>query len=276
MSPRVRERIALALLRGSALAAVAALAFVVGTIAVRGAGAMGPAFLLTGPLDLGRAGGILPTILGTFALCALSLAFAAPLGIGTAIFLAEYTEPGRLTAAIRFGADCLAGVPSILFGLFGFVFFVMKLGLGWCLLSGAATLALMVLPTIVRTAEVALRAVPKELREASLALGETRWRTILLVVLPEAAPGILTGIMLALSRAAGETAAVIFTAGSALAAPDSLFASTRTMAVHFYLLAREGISPANAYGTALALVALILLVNVAAYTIMHRVTGARS
>jgi phosphate transport system permease protein len=188
------------------------------------------------------------------------------------VYLVEYTHEGPLTRVIRFGTECLAGVPSIIFGLFGFVLFVIGLGLGWSILAGAVTLAFMTLPTIIRTSEEALRAVPAAYREVSLSLGASKWQTIRKVVLPAAVPGILTGIVLGLGRAIGETAAVIFTAGSSLPRliPTSLLEGTRTLSVHFYQLAREGISAENAYATAAVLVLAISLTNVAAYGAMHR------
>jgi phosphate transport system permease protein len=230
-------------------------------------------FLSQAPRDMGRSGGIFPVIVGTFLLPLLAIAIALPLGVGTAVYLTEYTRETRLTRVIRFGTDCLAGIPSIIFGLFGFIFFVVILGFGWSLLSGGLTLALMILPTIIRTTEEAIRAVPNTFREVSFSLGATRWETVLHVVLPNALPGIATGIMLSLGRSIGETAAVIFTAGSALRMPTSVYDSVRTMAVHFYLLAREGISNENAYGTAAVLILAVLGVNLTAYWIMNRFVG---
>jgi phosphate transport system permease protein len=206
----------------------------------------------------------------------LAMAIAVPLGVGTAVYLTEYTRESSVTRVIRFGADCLAGIPSILFGLFGFIFFVTMLRMGWSLLSGGLTLALMILPTIIRTSEEAIRAVPDAYREVSYSLGATRLRTVLRVVLPNALPGIVTGVMLGIGRSVGETAAVIFTAGSALRMPDSLFSSARTMSVHFYILAREGISTENAYGTAAVLILSVLAINAIAYGLMHRFIRRRS
>lgn len=226
---------------------------------------------LTQPIrDMGKSGGIFPSIIGTIYLTVLGVAIATPLGVGTSIYLVEYTRENRMTRMIRFGADCLAGIPSIIFGMFGFVFFVITLKMGWSLLSGAFTIAFMVLPTIIRTAEEALKSVPQGYREVSYSLGSGKWQTVVHAVLPRALPGILTGIVLSVGRCVGETAAVIFTAGSALGIPMSVFDSTRTMSVHFYILAREGISMENAYGTAVVLVLAILFINVLAYTLMHR------
>jgi phosphate transport system permease protein len=219
---------------------------------------------------MGRGGGIFSTIVGTIALTVVALVIATPLGVGTAIFLREYTRESRISRVIRFGTDCLAGVPSIIFGLFGFVFFVIFLRMGWSILSGGLTLATMILPTIICTAEEAIKSVPYTYREVSFALGGTRWQTIRKMVLPNAFPGILTGVLLGVGRSVGETAAVILTAGSSFITPDSLFSPIRTMAVHFYILAREGISMEMAYATGAALILLILAINTVANWMMYR------
>jgi phosphate transport system permease protein len=219
---------------------------------------------------MGREGGILPSIVGTLIIAFLAILLATPLGVGSAIYLSEYTKTGALRRIISFGADCLAGVPSILFGLFGFIFFVTTLRLGWCILSGSLTLALMILPTIIRTSEEAIKAVPRSYREISYSLGGGKLDTIVKVVVPTAIPGILTGIVLGIGRAIGETAATIFTTGASLNMPTSIFSSSRTLAVHFYMLAREGISMPKAYGTATVLIILILCINFIAYRLMHR------
>ena len=221
-------------------------------------------------MDMGKSGGIFSTVVGTVALSVLAIVIAAPLGVGTAIYLTEYTWGGPLTRIIRFGAECLAGIPSIIFGLFGFILFVTKLKFGWSILSGGLTLAFMLLPTIIRTSEEAIKSVPPAYRLVSFSLGSTKWQTVTRVVLPSALPGIVTGIVLSLGRSIGETAATIFTAGSALRMPTSLFSSTRTMSVHFYILAREGISMPNAYGTAAILIIAILGINILTYYLMNR------
>lgn len=227
-------------------------------------------FLLTNPHEMGKTGGIFSTLVGTIALVLMAVLIATPLGLGTAIYLTEYTRENRLTRVIRFGAECLAGIPSIIFGLFGFILFVTKLKFGWSILSGSLTLAFMVLPTLIRTSEEAIKAVPSAYREVSFSLGSTRWQTVTHVVLPSALPGIVSGIILSIGRSIGETAAVIFTAGSALRLPTSIYSSSRTMSVHFYILAREGISMPNAYGTAAVLILAILVINLATYSLMNR------
>jgi phosphate transport system permease protein len=213
---------------------------------------------------MGRLGGIFPTIVGTLYLTVVALAIAAPFGVGAAIYLTEYAKRGRLTNVLRFGVESLAGVPSIIFGLFGFVAFVIFLGFGWSILSGGLTLALMILPTIIRTSEEAIKTVPRSYREGSLALGATQWQTIRKVVLPSALPGILTGLILGLGRAVGETAAVMLTAGSSLGMPVSIMDPVRTMSIHLYVLAVEGLSLEKAYATATVLIFVILLINLVA------------
>ena len=227
-------------------------------------------FFVDPPREMGRAGGVSSTIIGTLALTVVAIVIATPLGVGTAIFLREYTRESRISRVIRFGTDCLAGVPSIIFGLFGFVFFVIFLGMGWSILSGGLTLAAMILPTIICTAEEAVKSIPYSFREVSYGLGGTRWQTIRKVVLPNAFPGILTGVLLGVGRSVGETAAVILTAGSSFLMPDSIFSPIRTMAVHFYILAREGISMEMAYATGAGLVILILIINTVANWLLFR------
>jgi len=227
-------------------------------------------FLSDSPRQMGRSGGIFSTIVGTLLITAVAITIATPLGVGTAVYLREYTREGRISRLIRFGTDCLAGVPSIIFGLFGFVFFVIFLGMGWSILSGGLTLATMILPTIISTAEEAIKTIPKSYREVSYALGGTRWQTVAKVILPNALPGILTGVLLGVGRSVGETAAIILTAGSSFLMPTSLFSPIRTMAIHFYILAREGISMEMAYATGAALILLILAINTAANWLLHR------
>jgi phosphate transport system permease protein len=270
IGPRLEQNAVRAVLMLFTTVTVFILLFIIVFILRKGLPVLDLGFLSHNPVDMGRGGGIFSTIIGTLVLTAVAVLIAAPLGIGTAIFLTEFTWENRVTRIIRFGADCLAGIPSIIFGLFGFILFVTKLRFGWSILSGGLTLAFMILPTIIRTSEEAIRAVPSSFRQASFSLGATRWQMVTRVVLPAALPGIVTGVILSVGRSIGETAAVIFTAGSALHIPTSIFSSSRTMAVHFYILAREGISMPNAYGTAAVLVVAILVINVITYYIMER------
>jgi phosphate transport system permease protein len=270
LAPRAEQRIVSVVLWTLTVVTVAILFFIVAFVLRKGIPALGWDFLTKNPVDMGKAGGIFSTIVGTVALTAGAILIATPLGVGTAIYLTEYTWGGPVTRIIRFGAECLAGIPSIIFGLFGFILFVTKLKLGWSILSGSLTLAFMILPTIIRTSEEAIKSVPPVYRTVSFSLGSTKWQTVTRVVLPSASPGIVTGIILSVGRSIGETAAVIFTAGSALRLPTSLFSSSRTMSVHFYILAREGISMQNAYGTAAILVIAILGINILTYYLMNR------
>lgn len=255
---------------------VGILVIIISIICVKGFSHVNLEFILASPEDMGRHGGIFPSIVGTILLALLSIVFATPLGLGTAIFLTEYTKESVFTKIIRFGVESLAGIPSIIYGLFGFIFFVINLGMGWSLLSGVLTMTIMILPTIIRTSEESIKAVPKNLRMVSYSLGATRWETVTKTVLTSATPGILTGIMLSVGRVVGETAAVIFTMGSSLRLPTSLMDSGRTMAVHFYILAREGISMDKAYATALVLVLSITTINILAYYIMNKVVSKYS
>jgi phosphate transport system permease protein len=270
LDPRISQRIAKTLLWAMTILTVALLVFIIFFILRKGLPAVNIDFLTKNPVDMGKGGGIFSTVIGTGALTALAILIATPLGVGTAIYLTEYTWENALTRVIRFGAECLAGIPSIIFGLFGFILFVTKLGFGWSILSGGLTLAFMILPTLIRTSEEAIKSVPAAFRQVSFSLGGTKWQTVTHVVLPSALPGIVTGIILSVGRSIGETAAVIFTAGSALRIPTSLFSSSRTMSVHFYILAREGISMSKAYGTAAILIIAILAVNIATYYLMNR------
>ncbi len=270
VDPKAEQRFFRALLWLLTGITVFILFFIIFYILKRGLPVISLGFLSKNPVEMGRAGGIFSTVIGTVALTLLAILIATPLGVGSAIYLTEYTRENWMTRVIRFGSECLAGIPSIIFGLFGFILFVTKLRLGWSLLSGGLTLAFMILPTLIRTSEEAIRSVPYAYREVSFSLGSTKWQTVTRVVLPSALPGIATGVILSVGRSIGETAAVIFTAGSSLHIPTSLYSSSRTMSVHFYILAREGISMANAYGTAAVLIISILAINVLAYTLMNK------
>ncbi|MGZ3569769.1 MAG: phosphate ABC transporter permease PstA [Thermodesulfobacteriota bacterium] len=270
------QSIAKILIWVSALSTIAVMILILFQILKEGLPVLHLRFFLESPKSMGREGGIFTTIIGTMALTGVAILFGAPLGVGTAVFLREYTRESKISRLIRFGTDCLAGVPSIIFGLFGFVFFVIRLNLGWSILSGGLTLAAMILPTVISTAEESIKAIPPSYREVSYSLGGTKWQTITRVVLPSALPGIFTGILLSVGRSIGETAAVILTAGSSLVMPTSLFSPIRTMSVHFYILAREGISMKMAYGTGAALILLVLMVNVIAQWLISRYVRHRT
>lgn len=205
---------------------------------------------------------MLPAIINTLILCVLTLVMAVPIGVGAAVYLVEYAKRGsKLVSVIRLTTETLAGIPSIVYGLFGFIALVIALNWSYSLLAGAVTLAIMVLPTIVRTTEEALLAVPDAYREGSFGLGAGKLRTISRIIIPAAMPGILSGIILAIGRIVGETAALIFTSGTVAAVPKSLFSSTRTLAVHLYSLLNEGLYTKQAYATAVVLLAVVICIN---------------
>ena len=270
VSPFLSQRIVVVILWALAAITVGVLLYIIAYILIHGLPHLSLSFLTLSPEYMGRRGGVFPMVVGTLLVTGLAVLIAAPIGVATAIYLTEYTREGKMTAVIRFGADCLAGVPSIIFGLFGFVFFAITLGMGMSVISGALTLTLMVLPTIIRTSEEAIRTVPHSYREVSYGLGSTRWQMVTNVVLRSALPGICTGVVLSIGRSISETAAVMLTAGSALRLPHSLFDSSRTLALHFYILSREGLSMTNAYATASALIVAILVINLSAYWLMRR------
>ena len=205
---------------------------------------------------------MLPAIINTLLIALVALLVAIPIGVGGAIYLAEYAKRNSpLVRTIRLTAETLQGIPSIVYGLFGMLFFVMQLKWGYSLIAGAFTLAIMVLPVIMRTTEEALLAVPDSYREGSFGLGAGKLRTVFTIVLPSAMPGILSGVILATGRIVGETAALIYTASTVAAVPASVFSSTRTLATHMYLLSNEGLHINETYGTAVVLLILVLLIN---------------
>ena len=205
---------------------------------------------------------LVPALVNTILMTVLSLLIAAPLGIFAAIYLTEYAKRGsRLVGIVRITAETLSGIPSIIYGLFGLLFFVTSLGLGMSLISGALTVSIMILPLIMRTTEEALLAVPGEYREGSFGLGAGRLRTVFKVVMPSAIPGILAGIILGTGRIVGETAALIYTAGTVAQVPQSIFDSARTLSVHMYALASEGLYTNQAYATAAVLLVTVAGIN---------------
>ena len=220
---------------------------------------------------------LLPALINTVLMTALSLLIAVPLGIGSAIYLAEYARRGsRLVRLIRITAETLSGIPSIIYGLFGQLFFVAALGLGLSLLSGAMTLSIMILPLVMRTTEEALLAVPDSYREGSFGLGAGRLRTVFRVVLPSAVPGILAGVILGIGRIVGETAALLYTAGSVAEVPKSLFHSARTLSVHMYALYGEGLYLEQSYATAVVLLVIVIGINALSATLAKRIARRSS
>jgi phosphate transport system permease protein len=267
---RVMERLTFGALRMAALINGLALIIVVGFLVYHGWRAINWTFLTQPPTNSMTQGGIFPCIVGTFYLSFGAMLVAFPLGVASAIYLDEYARPGLLMRIIRLGINNLAGVPSVVFGLFGLAMFVTWLKFGVSILSGALTLGALILPVIIGTAEEALRSVPATYREASLALGATKWQTIYRVVLPAALPGMLTGAILGISRAAGETAAIMFTAAVYYTPrfPHSVFDQVMALPYHIYVLATAGtqieVTRPLQYGTALVLIALVLGMNLLA------------
>ncbi|MEL7609365.1 MAG: phosphate ABC transporter permease PstA [Bacillota bacterium] len=216
---------------------------------------------------------LMPALINTIVMTLLSLLIAVPLGIFGAIYLVEYTGRGsRFVGLVRITAETLAGIPSIVYGLFGLLFFVTALGWGLSLIAGACTLSIMILPLILRTTEEALKSVPDAYREGSFGLGAGRLRTVFRIVLPSAVPGILAGVILAVGRIVGESAALIYTAGTVTQAPDSLLDSTRTLAVHMYNISSEGLHIDKTYATAVVLLAIVVGVNALSSYIARKVT----
>jgi phosphate transport system permease protein len=258
------------LFRGAAAVNGLALLVVVYFLVANGWSAINWTFLTQPPMDSMTKGGILPCIVGTACLGIGAILIALPIGVASAVYLHEYARPGRAIRIIRLGINNLAGVPSVVFGLFGLAFFVVYLKMGVSILAGALTLAAMSLPVIIGSAEEALRSVPDTYREASLGLGATKWQTTYRVVLPAAMPGILTGAILGLSRAAGETAPIMFTAAVYYtpSLPSSVFDEIMALPYHIYVLATAGTEIEATrhlqYGTALVLIVLVLGLNLLA------------
>lgn len=275
--PRTTQRFAFLLISLGVVIVLAALGVILLKIIVNGAGAISLEFLTAPPSNLGREGGIFPAIVGTLYLVAGALAVALPIGIATAIYLIEYTADTRLTRGIRAAVDLLNGTPSIVFGLFGFAFLVLFLNFGVSLIAGQITLGLMILPTIIRTTEESLRSIPKSLREGSYALGASKWQTIWRVVLPPALPGIITGAILSIGRAAGETAPIMFTAVvfSSRYLPSSLSEPVMALPYHLFILTTSVPGADNQkFGTALVLLMMVLSIYLVAILVRRRYNRA--
>ena len=264
------EKVLFLLFRGAALVNGIALFIIIFFMVKNGWRAISWEFLTQPPVDSMTRGGILPCIIGTLCLSIGAIVAALPVGIASAIYLNEYARPGKVLRLIRLGINNLAGVPSVVFGLFGLAFFVVILKMGVSILAGALTLGAMSLPVIIGATEEALKAVPDTYREASLGLGATKWQTIYRVVLPAAMPGILTGAILGISRAAGETAPIMFTGAVFFtpAMPSSILDEVMALPYHIYVLATAGTEIEATrhlqYGTAIVLIALVLGMNLIA------------
>lgn len=271
LSPKATQALARVFIWGSGVVTILILFLIVGYVLARGVPEFSLSFLFTAPQGgLSGEGGISTAIVATVYLVILTVAILIVPGIGAAIYLSEYARDNWPTRAIRYGVDTLAGVPSIVFGLFGFVIFVTALHFSFSLLSGALTLVCLLLPTLIRTSEEAIKAVPRSHREAALALGATKWQAIRHVVLPAALPGIVTGIILCIGRIVGETACLYVTMGGSSAMPTSLLSGGRTLSLHVFYLAMETNAFGKAMATAAVLILVILIINTIVNWISHR------
>jgi phosphate transport system permease protein len=273
---RIAEKAAFYIFRASAMICASALGILFYFLIVRGYSAINWTFLTQPPREAMTEGGILPCIIGTFGLSLGAIIVALPIGVMAAIYLTEYAKDGKVLRIVRLGINNLAGVPSVVFGLFGLALFCIYFKMGVSLAAGALTLSLMSLPIIIGATEEALRSVPDSYRYASLGLGATKWQTIFRVVLPAAAPGILTGAILSVSRVAGETAPIMFTGAVFFtpSLPDSIFDEVMALPYHIYVLATAGTNIAQTrhlqYGTALVLIALVFMINILAILLRSR------
>ena len=279
MSRHLTQRLGFSLLTLTALFTVVPIVGVVIYIFIQGSPAISWDFLTQVPRSGMRAGGILPAIVGTFYLTIGTAAFSVPLGIAAAVYLSEYAADSRWTRLIRLAIINLAGIPSVVYGLFGLGLFVLFLNFGTSILSASLTLSIMTLPVIISTAEEALRAVPQAFRTVSISLGATRWQTIHRIVLPQALPGIMTGVILGLERAAGETAPILFTGAAFFLPrlPGSVFDATMALPYHLFVISTQVPEmPAQIqYGTALVLLAFVLGMNLIATVIRSRARARR-
>jgi phosphate transport system permease protein len=270
ISPKNSQKIMKGVFWASGIITILILLVIIGYIIIKGLAVINLEFIFGQPINSGAAGGIFPMIVSSIYVTLVAVLVAAPIGVGAAVYLTQYTGENTVVKIIRFGAETLASIPSIVFGLFGLAFFVIFLGMGWSLLSGGLVLALMALPIILQVSEVSIDAVPRSYAEGSLALGATKWQTIYRVILPASIPGITTGIILGMARAIAEAAAILFVVGSALALPLTVFDPGRPLPLHLYILATEGISLPNAFGTAAVLVIIVLIITVVTNTLVEQ------
>ena len=262
ISAKQTQKIAMAGIWGGGVITLLLLIIIIGYVLIQGLPGINWEFLTTNPKGgLSGEGGILSTVVSTLYLIGVTLVLLVPIGIGSAIYLSEYAPKNRLTRIIRYGIETLAGIPSIIFGLFGYALFVTVLSFNFSILSGALTLVCLLLPTMITTTEEALKAVSYSYREAALALGTTRWQMISRIVLPSAMPGIVTAVILCIGRAIGETACLYVTMGGSAAMPSSLLEGGRTLSLHVYYLAMETNAMDKAMATAAVLIIIIILIN---------------
>ncbi|EGT4847098.1 phosphate ABC transporter permease PstA [Clostridioides difficile] len=270
---KFKENLLKSLVYLSALFTIVSLVVIVGFIFIKGIGNMNFNFLFSNYSASGD-GGILPMIITTLYTVVVSIVVATPIGILAAIYLQEYAKKGKAVTAIRFATESLSGIPSIVYGLFGGIFFVVTLKMGYSIVTGSLTVAIIILPVIIRTTEEALKTVPQAYRESSLALGATKFQTLYKVVLPSAIPGILSGVILSVGRIIGESAAILLTAGTVAKMPGGIFDSARTLTVHSYLLTKESGDIATAASIGIVLIVIVLALNMLARFVAKKLNKA--
>ena len=260
---KLKDNILNSLLYISSFVTVGVLVLIVGFIFIKGIKGISLDYIFSDYSASGD-GGIFPMILSTLYMVLVSIAVSTPIGILSAIYLNEYAKKGKIVEIIRFATECLSGIPSIVYGLFGGIFFVVTLKMQYSIIAGALTVAIIILPVIIRTTEEALKTVPNEYREGSLAMGATKFQTLYKVILPSALPGILSGVILSIGRVIGESAAVFLTAGTVASMPLTIFDSARTLTVHSYLLTKELGDISGAASVGIVLIVIVLFLNTAA------------
>lgn len=270
---KVKENLLKGLLWGSIVFTLGVLIFILSYIFVKGIGSLSFDFLIKDYSPSGD-GGVLPMIITTLYMVVLSILVATPISILAAIYLQEYARQGALVKIIRFATECLSGIPSIVYGLFGAVFFVEYLNMGYSILAGSLTVSIIILPVIIRTTEESLKSVPESYKEGSLGLGATRLQTLYKVIVPSAMPGILAGTILAIGRVIGESAAILLTAGTVAKVPKSIFSSGRTLTVQAYLVTKEAGAISEACAVGIILIVIILILNTLARFISKKINKA--
>ena len=271
---RAKELLFNILVWASAIFTVGILIAIIGFIFIKGIGKINLDFLISNYSAKGD-GGILPMVVATLSTVGVSLLFATPIGVLAAVYLQEYAKQGKIVKFIRFATESLAGIPSIVYGLFGGIFFVVSLKMGYSILAGSLTVAIIILPTIIRTTEEALKTVPQSYREASLGLGATKFQTLYKVILPSCLSGIISGIILSVGRIVGESAAILLTAGTVAKMPKGIFSSARTLTVHSYLTASESGDIQTAAAVGIVLIIIVLVLNISTKLITKKLNKAK-
>ena len=269
MKSKLMQKLTKSIFASAALFTLVVLVIIVGFIIGNGVHVIDLNFLFGLPEDSGMAGGIFPMILSTVYIILITGAIAIPIGVGSAIYISQYASNEKIVNAVRFISQILSAIPSIVFGLFGLAFLVFFLKMGWSIFTAGIVLGLMVIPTIFQVSEVAFTTIPEIYREGCYAMGASKWQCITTVLLPIAIPGILTGIILAITRAISEAAAVMYVVGSSLDVPLSIFDTGRPLPLHLYVLASEGISMSNAYGTATVLIIIVLAITLTSNIVVN-------